>query len=354
MKTRRGVTTVDVNIASVSKPLAAGLIRVPDSRSSKTELDDLDRRIVAALQTDPRASWRQITSLVKGSESTVKRRAERLIEMGVVHVTAFAERVSPAFSVLVQFTCDFKYGYDIACQLAERDDVRFVSFVTGPFDVVAELIVSSHRHLTDIILHELPKITGIRATSTETVLRTFKRSYDWSQDLLGPAKEVRVPPPPPEQYAAESISLDQTALRILEALKEDGRAGYAALATRCDISESMARYRVDQLVTKAGIRIVTIVDPQLLGYDTQLLVWFQVDLAQREAAAAALVAHPAVRFVAATSGYSDLVCEAYLRSQEEVYDFSVELLGRLPGVRQVNIASELLTVKRGNVRVNTQ
>lgn len=343
---------MDVDIAAASERPTLGVTGSREIRSPRVNLDTLDRKIVAALQKNPRASWRQITTMVEGSGSTVQRRGERLIEMGVVRVTAFSERVSPGFAVLVQFTCDFTYGFEIARQLAERDDVRFVSFVTGPFDVVAELIVPSHRRLTEIMLRELPKIPGIRATSTETILRVFKRSYDWSRDLLDSTKETRASVPELGYHKGRPVALDEISLRILEALKEDGRAGYAALAARCGISESMARYRVDHLLTKAGIRIVTIIDPQLLGYDTQLLVWLRVDLTRREEAAAVLAAHPAVRFVAATSGYSDLVCEAYLRSQEEVYDFSAQLLGSLPGVAQVNIATELSTVKRGYLRVD--
>jgi DNA-binding Lrp family transcriptional regulator len=345
---------VDTAISNASERAAPGLTGGHGNQPSGGDLDDLDKRIVAALQMNPRGSWRQIATKVGTSESTVGRRAERLIEMGVVRITAFSERVSPGFPVLVQFTCTFAYGPEVARQLAERDDVRFVSFVTGPFDVVAELIISSHRRLATIMLRELPKIPGIRATTTETVLRTFKRSYDWSRDLLGSASVDVAPPPEPDDHKIGPVLLDQTSQQILEALKEDGRAGYAALAARCGISESMARYRVDHLLTKAGIRIVTIIDPQLLGYDTQLLIWLRVDLARREEAAAALVAHRAVRFVAATSGYSDLVCETYLRSQEEVYDFSSHVLGRLPGVQQVNMATELLTVKRSFLRVDNR
>lgn len=338
------------DIATASEPPLAS-VGTYGTLPSTVELDALDQQIVAALQTSPRASWRQIANAVQGSETTIKRRAERLIEKGAVRITAFSERVYPGFPVLVQFTCDFTYGPAVCEQLAERDDVRFVSFVTGPFDVVAELIVPSHRHLTHIILDELPKIPGIRSTSTETVLRTFKRSYDWSRDLLSAPATMPIQSDL-DYHKIRPVALDEISLELLKALTSDGRMGYTALAARCGISESMARYRVDQLLTKAGIRIVAIVDPHLLGYDAQLLVWLRVDLARREEAAAALIAHPAVRFVAATSGYSDLVCETYLRSQAEVYDFSTQLLGRLPGVAQVNIATELSTAKRGYVRVN--
>jgi DNA-binding Lrp family transcriptional regulator len=167
--------------------------RVADT--SSIQLDVLDRRIVAALQVNARATWRQIAAAVGSTESTVKRRAGRLIEAGAMRITAFTDTLGPGFPVLVQFTCRFNSPAEVARRLAERDDVRFVALVTGPFDVVAEMIVPSSRHLAEIILRELPTIPGITGTTTETVLRTFKRSYDWSCDVLGDGWTHLKPPP---------------------------------------------------------------------------------------------------------------------------------------------------------------
>jgi DNA-binding Lrp family transcriptional regulator len=229
--------------------------------------------------------------------------------------------------------------------------VRFVVLVTGPFDVVAEMIVPSSGRLAEIMMHELPTISGIAGTTTETVLRTFKRSYDWSCDLLGDGRAHIKPPPGAGDNLLSQVALDHVSLRIFQTLKEDGRCSYATLASRCGISESMARYRVENLLTRAGVRVVTIVDPHLLGYDAQLLLWLRVDLAQREQVATALAARREVRYLSATSGYSDLVCEVILRSQSEVYDFSSQVLGTLPGIHQVNMATELLVVKRAYLRM---
>jgi hypothetical protein len=73
----------------------------------------------------------------------------------------------------------------VAHALADRSDVRFVALVTGSFDIVMELIVPSRRYLAGVLLEELPKVGGIEDTTTETVLRNFKMSYDWSSELLG-------------------------------------------------------------------------------------------------------------------------------------------------------------------------
>lgn len=318
-----------------------------------SRLDELDQQIVAALQANARATWRQIAAVVGSSESTVKRRAERLVRSGAIRITVFTETVSPSFPVLVQCTCAIGRASAVARCLAERDDARFVALVTGPFDVVAEMIVPSNRRLAEIILEELPAIAGITSTTTETVLRMFKTSYDWSRDLLGDKGTELDPSPLPRNHAAGPVVLDEISLNILQALQEDGRCGFADLAARYGITESMARYRVDSLFAKAGVRAITLVDPSLLGYDAELFIWLRVELARLEEVAAALAARREVRYISATSGYSDLVCEVFLRSQNDVYEFTTKVLGQRPGIQQVNMASELLTLKRAHLRVDS-
>jgi DNA-binding Lrp family transcriptional regulator len=322
------------------------------SAAPRSRLDYLDQQIVAALQMNARATWRQIAVVIGSSESTVKRRAERLVQSGSIRITIFSEMVSPSFPVLVQCTCKIGKGLEVARRLAERDDARFVALLTGPFDVVAELIVPSDRRLATIILQELPKIPGIISTTTETVLRTFKTSYDWSHDVLGDRRtQLEQPAIQPDDTPPATLH-DDISQQILAALRANGRRSITDLASHCHITESMARYRVDNLFTKAGIRPVTLVDPYLLGYDAELFIWLQVELAQMENVAAALASRREVRYIAATSGNSDLVCEVFLPAKDDVYEFSTKVLGDLPGLHHVHRALELLTVKRAFLRLD--
>jgi DNA-binding Lrp family transcriptional regulator len=312
-------------------------------------VDELDRRIAAALQVNGRATWRQVARAVGSSESTVARRAQQLIDIGLMRVTAVADPIRCGFGypVLVQLKCEVGTAGAAAEVLAQRPDVRFVALVTGTFDLVIELIVPSRRRLAWVLLEELPKIEGITQTTTESVLRNFKMAYDWSRDLLGEtAAELEQPP----SSDGQSIALNAVDLELLQLLVDDGRRSFSELAAELDISESRARRRVDALVAAGCVRFATFVDPHRLGYDVEVFIWMRVDLASLEETAAALAARPEVRYLSATSGFSDLVCEVILRSQDDLYAFSTETLGALPAVRQVDFALELATVKRGYFR----
>jgi DNA-binding Lrp family transcriptional regulator len=312
-------------------------------------VDDLDRRIAAALQVNGRASWRQVAHAVGSSESTVARRAQQLIDDGFMRVTAFADPIRCGFGypVLVQLKCEVGMAGEAAELLAERADVRFVALVTGTFDLVVELIVPSRRRLARVLLEELPEVRGITETTTESVLRNFKTAYDWSRDLLG---ETAAELEPPSASDEQPVVLNGVDLQLLQLLVEDGRRSFSQLAAALSISESMAKRRVDALTASGCLRFATFVDPHRLGYDVEVFIWMQVDLARLEETALALAARPEVRYLSATSGFSDLICEVILRSQDDLYAFSTETLGALPAVRRVDFALELATVKRGYFR----
>lgn len=315
-------------------------------------MDQLDRRIAAALQVNGRATWRQVARAVGSSESTVARRAQQLIDAGFMRVTAVADPIRCGFGypVLVQLKCEVGAAGEVADVLAERPDVRFVALVTGTFDVVMELVVPSRRRLARVLIEELPQVDGITETTTESVLRNFKMAYDWSRELLGAsALELEHAPDTDDR----PITLTAVDLELLQLLVDDGRRSFADLAAALDISESMARRRVDALVASGCLRFATFVEPHRLGYDVEVFIWMRVDLALLEETAVALAARPEVRYLSATSGFSDLTCEVILRSQDDLYAFSTETLGALPAVRQVDFALELATVKRGYFRAGS-
>lgn len=312
-------------------------------------MDELDVRIAAALQINGRATWQQVAQAVDSTESTVARRAQRMLDQGEIRVAAIADpqRCGWGYPVLVQLRCEVGEPKRVAQVLAAREDVRFVALIAGTFDVVVELIVPSRSHLAEILIEQLPQIGGIRESTTESVLRNFKMSYDWSRGLIEDAAV---------EYLAEGVSvdaqfgntvvLDETDRALLALLREDGRLSFRSLAEQTGVGESRARRKADTMVKKGAIRIATIVPSHLLGFDVECFCWIRVDLIHLEEAARLLSQRPEVRYLSAASGYRDLICEVILPSEADLYEFETTVLGGLPGIRQVDIGLELQTVKR--------
>ncbi len=319
-------------------------------------VDELDRRIAAALQVNGRASWLQVARAVGSSESTAARRAQRMIDEGKIRVVAIADPIECGFGypVLMQLKCEIGAASRVAYVLAERSDVRFLALVTGTFDIVMEIIVPSRRYLAGVLLEEIHRVGGIKETATETVLRNFKMSYDWSRGLLGNTSDVLESSASVQNDSGiKPQTLDAVDLQLYELLREDGRRSFSELASLAGVSESMARRRVDALRGRGCIRFATLLEPYLLGYDVECFCWIRADLSQLEQAARMLAARREVRYLSATIGHSDLICEIIMHSQDDFYEFSTKTLGRLPGVRNVEVGLELQTVKRAYVRMAT-
>jgi DNA-binding Lrp family transcriptional regulator len=320
-------------------------------------VDELDRQIAVALQLHGRATWRQVARVVGTSESTVARRGRQLLESGLVRVTGQPDpaRVGLGYPVLVQLNCETGAVRRVAESVAARPDVRFLAIVTSTFDIVLELIVPSRGHLARVLVEELSTIDGITGTTTDSVMRTFKTSYDWSRELLDaqgidPAFGAELRPHAGGLPVAE---LDESDLHLMHMLREDGRRTYAELAQTLGISESMVRRRVTALVEQGAVMFATIVEPRALGYEIEAFVLLRVNLGALEQIATELAARREVRYLSATSGFSDLACEVILRSPDDLYRFTTQVLGGLDGVQRTVIAHELATVKRAYMQLST-
>jgi DNA-binding Lrp family transcriptional regulator len=220
-------------------------------------MDDLDRRIAVALQGNGRASWQQVARVVESSESTVARRAHRMFEAGLLRVAAISDPVRCGFGypVLVQLRCEVGEEMRVAHALADRSDVRFVALVTGSFDIVMELIVPSRRYLAGVLLEDLPKVGGIEDTTTETVLRNFKMTYDWSRELLG-ADGGQLEEPVVDRDGSNGSGLDGVDLQLYELLAEDGRRSFSDLASLVGMSESVVRRRAVPPRLRRGVHML--------------------------------------------------------------------------------------------------
>ena len=161
-------------------------------------LDELDQRLLAALQLNGRASWQVVAKVVGASESTVQRRFTALRRRGAARVVGVVDvlRCGLGVPVLVRVSCRSAAAHEVATRLAARPEARFVTMVTGSVDAVAELVVPTHQEIAQVLIHELPAADQVTDTETLAVMRTFTSVHDWGTDLLEPAAVAMLRPEP--------------------------------------------------------------------------------------------------------------------------------------------------------------
>lgn len=314
-------------------------------------LDELDRKIVVALQANVRASWNQIAKVVSSSESTVARRANRLLDEGVLKLLVAPESspVNASGSVLLQINCESGAMRSVAQTLADRPEVRFSAMVTGPFDVLVEHEVESQQQLARLLTHDLDDVPGIKQITTHSVTRNFKKANEWARHLLGDGvDELRPEPGPRTQLPA----MDRLDLALIDLLRDDARRSSADLATSLATSDSMVRRRLDALISSKTISLSTYIEPRLMGFGLEAFVWLDVEFDTMAGVAEQLRQLPQVRYLAATAGSSNLVCEIILPDVSALYDFQATVLANCEGLKGATISLELQTLKRSFIQIS--
>lgn len=310
------------------------------------ELDDLDRRIIVALQSDGRASWTSVADVCDTSVPTVARRAQQLLAEGIVRVgvTPDISHAGPVNLFILRIGCEPGRQTEVALELVRRDDVRFLTLVTGETDIIAELNVRTDDSLHTRLIDEVLAIDGVSRCETDLLLHTYKATNDWSRQLLTGKDHVYTPVEPHE---CDSSHFNDTDRAIVAVLRDDGRASFQGVADVIGVNESTVRRRFETLRARGCILVNTLVPAPALGFESEIIFMITVTPANLDSAARELATYRGVRYVAATLNGSSLMCEVILPTTRDVFDFVTRTLGPLPGVQGWTANMEMLNLKRG-------
>jgi DNA-binding Lrp family transcriptional regulator len=326
--------------------------------SEVVRLDEVDRRIVAALQLNGRASWKKIAAVLGAKESTVARRGQQLIESRVVGVTGVLDhlRCGLGISLIVRMRCRPGRANAVAEALAELPVTRFVTVVSGSADVAAEIVVRRHQDVARVLVEDLPRPDDIVETESMVVVRKFSAFEEWDTGLLGPEARglLRDDATPFTDHRAwhETVTLTEQEFAIAGVLAADGRATYAQLAAAVGASESTAARRVESLVTRGCLRFRTLFETPVIGMDVDFMQWLAVEPAELENVGSRLAKEPSTRYVSATTGRFNLCLHGTLPGYGDLYDYLTKVVGALPGVHAADLTLQARTLKRAWTRID--
>ena len=146
-----------------------------------TELDDIDRQLIAALQRNGRKSFKEIAEETGIPASSVRYRVQRLEESGTLQIVGIANPLSIGFDrlALIGVRCQPGKARKVCQELAELTESSYVVLTTGTYDVMVEVVCRDLEHYTELLYDRLQLIDGISATETFFVLEAHKLAYGW-------------------------------------------------------------------------------------------------------------------------------------------------------------------------------
>jgi len=143
-------------------------------------LDEPNRAIIEALQRDGRRAYGAIAEEVGLSEAAVRRRVQRLRELGMIQIVAVTDPLQLGFTrqamVGIKVEGDVRAVADKLSALAEVD---YVVMCAGSFDLLAEIVCEDDERLLQVLNDSVRSIPGVRTTESFLYLKLAKQTYSW-------------------------------------------------------------------------------------------------------------------------------------------------------------------------------
>ena len=145
--------------------------------------------------------------------------------------------------------------------------------------------------------------------------------------------------------SAQKSPLDHVSKAIIDALQQDGRRSYSAIADQVGISEGAVRQRVQRLMSTGVMQIVAVTDPTELGFGREAMIGICCS-GDSMRVAEQLTTIEAVNYVVLTAGRFDVVVEVVCEDDAHLLTVLNSKIRSLPGVYLAETLVYLKTLKQ--------
>ena len=162
-----------------------------DGRTAPLPLDDVDRRIIGALQAEGRRPYSRIAADVGVSESVVRYRVQRLEQAGMLQIVGIADPLRIGFDRMALIGLKVRPGMlDAVCEAVTTfPETSYVAAVAGSYDVIVEVICRDTAHFKELLTQRLHHVDGVLSTESFLVLDIHKMAYGWGVGEVAVASE---------------------------------------------------------------------------------------------------------------------------------------------------------------------
>lgn len=315
----------------------------------ESDYDELDRRLVHALQIDGRAPFSTIAEVLGVSDRTIARRYARLRWGGAVRVLGGVDPTAlGAILWFLRVRCAPDASLPVAEALARRPDTSWVSLSSGGTEITCVVRTENEADSEALLLAKLPRTPRVEGVTAHSVLHAFYGGPDNLVGKLGSldAEAIERLRPPPMPHRRGPVRLDDSDRKLLALLATDGRAGYEQLASATGWSPTTVRRRMTELREHGLLYLDIDVDWRMFGVNTRTLLWLSVAPAHLEEAGQALAEHPEIAFAAATTGPTNLYASVVCTNHQELYRYLTTRVAALPAITHLETAPVIRTVKQ--------
>ena len=156
--------------------------------------DELDYKIVLELKKDARASASDIARSVEANERTVRKRIDRLVNLGLVRLTAVVDPKMLGYGISVDIFLEISSAHEteILEVLSQMPQITYLAYGEGTSAISIEARFKDNDEMRMFLRHILPIIPGVRVTGHTLVPGIIRNIDEWM--------------PPPEDFGIDEDS----------------------------------------------------------------------------------------------------------------------------------------------------
>lgn len=207
----------------------------------------------------------------------------------------------------------------------------------------------------DLLGSRLPRTAAVIDVNTAAILRQFVggRGHYWAalHGALTAQQEAMLgsdgsPFQESPAVAHDPVHVSDADKRMLDLLAADGRASLVDLAAAADLTPGRAARRLGTLLGRRVLHIDVEIVPVVLGFHARANLWLRAHPSAVKSIGRALAQEPEIAFAAALSGPYNVHAVAHCRDLNELFEFTADRIGSLPGLQRLEVSPVLRYVKQ--------
>ena len=147
-----------------------------------SKYDEIDKKILALLKEDGRATNQDIARALKIAAATVSARIRRMEDAKAMRVVAAVDFSAYGYDIMLAIGVEVQNrpAEAVAHDLAALPQVFAAHLVTGAKDIEMLVVLEDFSELPNFLMNDVAKIQGIRSLSPAIAVEVTKYDFDVS------------------------------------------------------------------------------------------------------------------------------------------------------------------------------
>lgn len=147
--------------------------------SNNETLSDIDLQILDYLRKDGRMPFAQIAKNLNVSTGMVRIHYQKLVEKGALQIAAITNPmyVGRSKMAMIGIKVEGERLKEIVNDISAFEEVIYLVFLTGSYDLFAEVVCRDKEHLLNFLTEKLYKVKGVISSETFMYLDIVKEDY---------------------------------------------------------------------------------------------------------------------------------------------------------------------------------